>query len=153
MRLGKQAYVCRDCGITTHKPCHVKVKNFSFCNFFYKFWAVSDPVTLDRNRQNWKGQTHRILKDTLIITARPCFKHQFVKLLTHFFALSEMSSCEIVPLKVSIVFLQHLVKKVGRDKQICNSKYGWAPECYLHVLCIQTSFNLADFCSINRDGW
>jgi len=27
MRLGKQAYVCRDCGITTHKPCHVKVEN------------------------------------------------------------------------------------------------------------------------------
>jgi hypothetical protein len=28
MRLGKQAYVCRDCGITTHKPCHVKVNKF-----------------------------------------------------------------------------------------------------------------------------
>jgi len=27
MRLGKQAYVCRDCGITVHKPCHVKVDN------------------------------------------------------------------------------------------------------------------------------
>jgi len=26
LRLGKQAYVCRDCGITTHKPCHIKVE-------------------------------------------------------------------------------------------------------------------------------
>jgi len=27
LRLGKQAYVCRDCGIITHKPCHVKVES------------------------------------------------------------------------------------------------------------------------------
>jgi len=25
MRLGKQAYVCRDCGLVCHKPCHVRV--------------------------------------------------------------------------------------------------------------------------------
>jgi ribosomal protein L37AE/L43A len=25
LRLGKQAYVCRDCGTTTHKQCHTKV--------------------------------------------------------------------------------------------------------------------------------
>ena len=24
-RLGKQAYVCRDCQLTCHKPCHIKV--------------------------------------------------------------------------------------------------------------------------------
>jgi len=27
LRLGKQAYVCRDCGLTCHKPCHVRVDN------------------------------------------------------------------------------------------------------------------------------
>eukprot|EP00090_Calanus_glacialis_P010043 TRINITY_DN18425_c0_g1_i1.p1 TRINITY_DN18425_c0_g1~~TRINITY_DN18425_c0_g1_i1.p1 ORF type:complete len:540 (+),score=148.32 TRINITY_DN18425_c0_g1_i1:22-1620(+) len=27
LRLGKQAYVCRDCGIITHKPCHIKVES------------------------------------------------------------------------------------------------------------------------------
>jgi len=26
LRLGKQAYVCRDCGVTTHKQCHTKVE-------------------------------------------------------------------------------------------------------------------------------
>jgi len=26
LRLGKQAYVCRDCGVTTHKQCHAKVE-------------------------------------------------------------------------------------------------------------------------------
>ena len=25
LRLGKQGYVCRDCSITVHKPCHIKV--------------------------------------------------------------------------------------------------------------------------------
>merc|ERR1719420_1607801 len=27
LRLGKQAYVCRDCGLTCHKPCHIRVDN------------------------------------------------------------------------------------------------------------------------------
>jgi len=27
LRLGKQAYVCRDCGVTTHKQCHTKVES------------------------------------------------------------------------------------------------------------------------------
>jgi ribosomal protein L37AE/L43A len=27
LRMGKQAYVCRDCGIITHKPCHIKVES------------------------------------------------------------------------------------------------------------------------------
>ena len=27
LRMGKQGYVCRDCGIITHKPCHIKVGN------------------------------------------------------------------------------------------------------------------------------
>lgn len=26
LRLGKQAYVCRDCGLTCHKPCHIRVE-------------------------------------------------------------------------------------------------------------------------------
>ena len=25
LRIGKQGYVCRDCSITVHKPCHIKV--------------------------------------------------------------------------------------------------------------------------------
>jgi len=25
LRLGKQGYICRDCGMVTHKPCHIKV--------------------------------------------------------------------------------------------------------------------------------
>ena len=25
LRLGKQAYSCRDCGLVAHKPCHVNV--------------------------------------------------------------------------------------------------------------------------------
>ena len=25
LRIGKQGYVCRDCSITVHKPCHTKV--------------------------------------------------------------------------------------------------------------------------------
>merc|ERR1719309_398926 len=27
LRMGKQGYVCRDCGIITHKPCHIKVES------------------------------------------------------------------------------------------------------------------------------
>ena len=25
LRLGRQAYVCRDCGLVTHKACHTRV--------------------------------------------------------------------------------------------------------------------------------
>ena len=27
LRLGKQAYVCRDCGVTVHKQCHSRVES------------------------------------------------------------------------------------------------------------------------------
>ena len=27
LRLGKQAYVCRDCGVTCHKQCHTRVES------------------------------------------------------------------------------------------------------------------------------
>ena len=26
LRLGRQAYVCRDCGLTVHKQCHTRVE-------------------------------------------------------------------------------------------------------------------------------
>ena len=37
LRLGKQAYVCRDCGATTHKQCHTKVDivHTLYSNIFY----------------------------------------------------------------------------------------------------------------------
>ena len=45
LRLGKQAYVCRDCGVTTHKQCHTKVNNIEvyhiiICDTWYDKYNI-----------------------------------------------------------------------------------------------------------------
>ena len=45
LRLGKQAYVCHDCGLVCHKPCHVRVQihcaNTSLPNMELEFYPAN----------------------------------------------------------------------------------------------------------------